>query len=82
MAWVIAIFVFAALVWVLVEGAAVLGFFGALMNERIERCRHCGRVGLTSNHTMHPNGCPQTLVTRLRHAWVGQPHHLHSHSPH
>ena len=61
MVWAVAICVFAVLIWALVEGAAVLGFMGVLMGERIERCGRCGRVGLTSHHEMHPKGCPQHL---------------------
>jgi hypothetical protein len=41
MGWAVAIFVFALLIWTLIEAAAVLGFFAASMGERIERCERC-----------------------------------------
>lgn len=87
MAWAAAALVVAAAFWVVVEVAAVAGFFGVLMGERIERCHHCGRVGLTSGHAMHPDGCPPHPAAQFLHhlhaEWVRRDHHLaHPHLPH
>ncbi|MGB9113654.1 MAG: hypothetical protein WCF24_13125 [Acidimicrobiales bacterium] len=69
--------VFAILVWALVEAAAIVGFFAALVGERIERCSSCHRYGLTSEGVMHAQGCPDRTRTHVIHAILSFSHRLH-----
>lgn len=66
MIFVIVTLVVAVLFWAIVELAAVVGFLGVLTGERIERCPHCHRDGLTTDGELHELGCP----IDLRERWV------------
>jgi len=79
MGLVIAVFVFATLIWAIVEGAAVVGLFGALTGERFERCQRCGHIGLTADHTVHPRGCPKPALQHLWRSRITPPHVTHRH---
>lgn len=77
MGLIIAVFVFATLIWAAVEGAAVIGLFAALTGERFERCRRCGRFGLTADHMVHPDGCPKPALQQFRRSRTALLHVVH-----
>lgn len=64
----VVVFVFVVLFWGIVEGAAVVGLYGAVAGERIERCQRCHRFGLTSCGRLHAAGCPTGLREHFAHA--------------
>lgn len=72
MDWAIVILVVATACWVVVEVLALMGLFGAVSHERLERCVHCGHFGLTTHGMMHPRGCPS-------HSAADLPHRIHLH---
>lgn len=43
------------------------GFEAWAAGERIERCKVCGRPGLTDGGVRHGRGCPPGVVRRVEH---------------
>lgn len=80
MDWVIAVFVVVVLFWAVVELVAIAGAMGAVTGERLARCEHCHRIGLTEEGSMHPGGCPEHLGAHLHH--LGRTLAPHVHRPH
>lgn len=54
---------------------AVVGLMSVLAGERLRRCRHCGRIAMTTRGVVHKDGCAPLLHERLEHA-VRHPHLL------
>jgi len=67
----VVLFVGVALLFVLIEYAAISGLFAAIAGEQIEPCRRCHYLGLTVGGRIHAQGCPELLHERLLGAWRG-----------
>lgn len=77
MALEVIVFIVVVLVWAIIDWAAVVGLFGALMGERIERCPRCHHVGLTVDERIHEHGCPMGVREHASHVWHRSVHLLH-----
>lgn len=57
-----------------------VGIIALVTDEELQRCRHCGRIGLAPRGQLHAHACPPAMIG-TRH----QPHlwsptlHLHHH---
>ena len=85
MGHVLALLVIAAVLvvvlWLVVEGAAVVGLLAALTGGEVSQCSRCHRYGVT-RHGVHPGGCPHQRSAGLLHAWISLSRRSHGDRTH
>lgn len=73
----VVVIVFVVVFWAVIDWMAVIGFFGALTGERLERCSRCHRFTLTSGGAVHADGCPMSIHEHVAHVRESAVHGLH-----
>jgi hypothetical protein len=75
---IVTVLAIGVVLFVVVEGFAVVALLSALTGENLARCPRCHRYALTKDGVAHPAGCPDHLGSHLLHSWASLIHRIES----